>query len=433
MHSLAIALHQGEYEVSGSDDRIFDPARSRLASAGILPEAEGWDASRITKDLDAIILGMHAFEDNPELNRAKELGIPIYSFPEFIYQQSQNKHRVVVAGSYGKTTVTSMIMHVLNGVGKKFDYVVGAQVPGFDNPVKLTKEAPILIAEGDEYLASKLDMRPKFLLYKPHVAVITGISWDHINVFPSEMEYIDAFASLVDAIPKGGTVIYRVDDPDVTPLVKSLNNDLHFAETFKTPDYKVKQGQFRIKAKGDRHKMSVIGKHNMDNIAAAQKVCFLLGVGESEFFNHISTFEGAKSRLEEVYKDDNLLIFKDFAHAPIKVKATVEAVRELYPDRNLVACVELHTFSSLNKQFLPHYKNALKPADTKVVFIQESTFEKKRMEPITGKEIVSAFGDKKVKYLNEVSDLDKTIKKALKGNDVLLMMSSADFGGWKMG
>lgn len=430
MHSLAIALKKAGKQVTGSDDQIFDPAKSRLEQYGLLPEAEGWFPEKIHSGLDAIILGMHALEDNPELKKAQELGLPIYSFPEFVYEQSKNMQRIVVTGSYGKTTVTSMIMHVMEKAGRRFNYLVGAQVPGFENPVRLDDGVPVLLAEGDEYLASKLNPVPKFLLYKPHIAVLTGISWDHINVFPTEMEYIEAFDELLDEVPKAGSMIYRKDDSFVDSLIKGHTDKDHYTVTFKEPSYQVKNGKFYIKDLGEKWEMSVIGKHNMLNIAAAAEACYLVGIGREEFLQHISDFKGAGSRLEKLVENDKAVVFKDFAHAPIKVRSTVKAVRELAPKKNVIACVELHTFSSLNKDFLPNYQRSLKPANHKFVYINEETFSRKKMDPITATEIKEAFADPDVRYFNNAQELEAAIQAAKTGKeDYILMMSSANFGG----
>lgn len=430
MHSLAIALQQAGHHVSGSDDQIYDPARTKLEKAGILPEKEGWDTGRITPDIDAVILGMHAFEDNPELVRARELGINVMSFPEFIYQQSANKHRVVIAGSYGKTTVTSMVMHVLRGVNKKFDYLVGAEVPGFDNPVKITPDAPVMLMEGDEYLSSRIDPRPKFLLYQPHIALITGISWDHINVFPTEEIYIEQFRKLLQGMEKAGAVVYNSDDKVLSGLVKDeLEESTHYTFPFSVPSYRVRDGVYEIKLAGLKQSVQVIGKHNMANIAAAWEVCDLLSVQPEDFMKHIATFTGAKFRMETVSDQGKQLVIKDYAHAPAKVQATVEAVRERFKKRNLIACVELHTFSSLNKDYLPLYKGTLKKADRKIVYVDPHALEKRRMPPITREDLIQAFGDKSLVYVNNPESLQQAVTDSKSGDDVMLMMSSGTFGG----
>lgn len=430
MHGLAIALQRAGHTVSGSDDQIYNPAKNRLSQAGILPEKEGWDPDRITVDLDAIILGMHAFEDNPELRRAKELGLSIYSFPEFIYEQSRNKQRVVIAGSYGKTTVTAMVMHVLKGVGKDFDYLVGAAVPGFDNAVRISETAPVIIIEGDEYLASRLDRRPKFLLYKPHMVALTGISWDHINVFPTEAEYIAQFEYLIQAMSKAADIAYNSSDKLLNKLVKAhTNEESQYLHPYTTPTYRIRDGVYHVKIGGVSSPVALIGKHNMANMQTAWEVCRLLSVEPEAFMEQMRTFVGAKSRLETVSEEGNRLVIKDYAHAPAKVLATVEAVRERYKKKNLVACVELHTFSSLNEDFLPLYKNSLKAANKRIVFVDPHAVESRRMKPITARQIQAAFGDSKLTFVSTIEALQKAINDARKGDDVFLMMSSGNFGG----
>ncbi|MEL6850613.1 MAG: Mur ligase family protein, partial [Bacteroidota bacterium] len=435
MHSLAIALHRAGHEVSGSDDQIYDPARGKLAQAGILPEKEGWDPSRITEEIEVVILGMHAFADNPELARARDLGIATYSFPEFIYEQSKNKQRLVVAGSYGKTTVTSMIMHVLEGVGKKFNYLVGASVPGFDNAVRLEEDAPLIVMEGDEYLSSKLDPRPKFLLYQGHMVIITGISWDHINVFPTEENYVDQFRNLFKGLGKAADVIYNQEDPRLKAMAEEfLVDELHYPHPYKTPSYKVKNGKFQVKIDGERKELNLIGRHNMSNLMAAWGACRLLGIELDKFLHHMSTFEGANMRMQTYHESAERLVIKDYAHAPAKVQATVEAVRERFKDRSLIACVELHTFSSLDKKFLPHYKHSLKVADHKIVFVDPHAWEKRRLPAITEEEVLSAFGDRQITVINDKETLVQTIAQKTQPKDVLLMMSSGTYAGldWEL-
>lgn len=441
MHSLAIALKKTGYEVSGSDDAINEPARGRLEVNGILPKEIGWNEANITADLDAVILGMHALADNPELKKAQSLGIKVYSFPEFVYEHSKNKHRIVVTGSYGKTTITSMIMHVLAGLGRKFDYMVGSQVPGFDNPVRLSEDAPMIILEGDEYLASKLDPRPKFLVYQPHVVLLSGISWDHINVFPTEVEYNLQFGKLLAALPKAGYLIYNEKDATVKEMIKPLkDSETLYLHSYTTPTYKVKDGKYTITLGdtalgglslmgGEKQIVEVIGKHNMANIAGAWKLCEQLGITLKDFLKHIASFKGAKSRLELVYKDKKKIVYKDFAHAPAKVAATVEAVRELYPKQHLIACLELHTFSSLDKEYIKNYQHTLKSADKKIVFLSEKTVAAKQMKAFSKEEIQSAFGDKNVNFVSKESELKVLLKHAATGNDVFLMMSSGTFEG----
>ncbi|MDX1909578.1 MAG: Mur ligase family protein [Bacteroidia bacterium] len=430
MHSLAIALHQAGHQVTGSDDQVYDPARTRLAAHGLLPAAEGWDASRITPDIEAVILGMHAFGDNPEAAEAIRLGIPMYSFPEFIYQQARQKQRIVVAGSYGKTTVTSMIMHVLEACGRKFDYLVGATVPGFENAVRLSADAPTIIIEGDEYLASSTDPRPKFLLYQPHAVVVTGISWDHINVFPTEDIYVEQFEKLLRSLEKAAEIIYNEEDPRLTRLVNACTDDaIHYKYPFVTPPYKIRNDRFEVKIAGERFPVSVIGKHNMANMAAAWEVCKLLSIEPEEFRTHIASFVGASLRMETVHESDNLLIIRDYAHAPAKVEATVQAAAEKYKHRNLIACAEMHTFSSLNKAYLRHYQGTLSKARHKIVYINPKALEKRRMPPISAKEVMQAFGDPQLRYATDTETLRRYIREACTGDDVVLMMSSGNFDG----
>jgi len=432
MHSLAIALKQSGHVITGSDDNIYDPAKSRLEAHGLLPETFGWDPSRIDATLDAVILGMHAFEDNPELEQAKALQIPVYSFPEFIFKQSRNKHRVVITGSYGKTTVTAMIMHVLKGVGKDFDYLVGAQVPGFDNPVRITEDAPLIVVEGDEYLSSRIDPRPKFLHYQGHMVVINGISWDHINVFPTEEEYVKQFADLLQSLGKAADVIYNQEDKRLEDLIKQFTNESHYLHPFKTPSSHARKGSWEIKLEGEIQQVQIIGKHNMANIAAAWKACELLSVELPDFLHYISTFKGAAIRMEIVHQDEDSIVIRDYAHAPEKVKATVDAVKATYKDHTVIACVELHTFSSLNREFLPLYAKTLNTADHAIVFVRPNQFVKRRMEPLKEEEIRKAFDEKQLIYTQSVESLQHQIKSLAKGKYVILLMSSGNFGGMEI-
>ncbi|MEM6265790.1 MAG: Mur ligase family protein [Bacteroidota bacterium] len=432
MHSLAIALAKEGHHVTGSDDAIYDPARSRLAEHNLLPESEGWHPEHISADLDAVILGMHAFADNPELKRAQELGVKVYSFPEFIHEQSLHKQRIVVTGSFGKTTVTSMLMHVLKKAGKDFDYLVGAQVPGFDNSVKITKEAPLLVVEGDEYLASRLDPRPKFLLYKPHIIVLNGIDWDHVNVFPTEQVYIDAFTQLMKGLPKAGSVIYNQEDPIVDELVESeIDSHIHYGYPFTCPNYRVENGEFQIKRKRKRkwEPVKVVGKHNLMNLAAAAEVCSILGIEISEFMGYIADFRGPDLRLQVLQDDEEQLVIRDYAHAPEKVRASVAAIREQYPNRRLIALAELHTFSSLNESFLPRYKGALAPADVAAVLARPEEVSRKRLPEISAAQIQQGFGQSDLQVFATSNELSVFLKDQQKPGDVVLMMSSGNFGG----
>ncbi len=431
MHNLAIALYNQGHKVTGSDDEIYDPARSKLAEFGLLPATEGWDADRITSELDAVIVGMHAKAGNPELEKAKELGLKTYSFPEYIAEHSKSKQRIVIAGSHGKSTITSMVMHVLRAEGRLFDYLVGGKVEGFDHQVSLSDNAPMIIIEGDEYLTSPLDPRPKFLLYNAHIALVSGIAWDHFNVFPTEKEYHNAFVKLIQGMPKAGMIVYNTEDKVISQIVNEHGDEEAFyLYPYKTPDYKIRDGKFEIKFKGQRVPMNVFGRHNMTNIAGAYEVCQLLAIDSDTFLQHISTFTGTGKRLEKIHDDGREVVYQDFAHAPSKVKATVEAVAELHKKQHIVACLELHTFSSLNKEFIGQYAKTLKAVKNKIVFVNQHTLEMKGYPAISREEIVAAFKDKDIIYATTEAELQNAVKaaKSAKGN-VFLMMSSGNFAG----
>lgn len=419
MHNLALAVaSKAGYKVTGSDDEIFDPALSHLREAGLLPEEMGWHPERITKDIDAIILGMHAREDNPELVKARELGLNIYSFPEYLYEQTKDKIRIVVGGSHGKTTTTSMILYVLNRLGIEADYMVGAQIEGFERMVRLSDTAKYAIFEGDEYLTSPLDLRSKFLWYHPHIAILTGIAWDHINVFPTFPEYVDTFRQFVHTI--SDTFIYYQGDENLCQL----------AEEVKSEKLKVKSVPYN-EYTGDVQ-MQVFGKHNMQNLQAAMLACHCIGVNPDDFYREISTFTGASNRLEKICETADCVAYKDFAHSPSKLKATVNAVRERYPEKKLVAAMELHTFSSLMADFLPQYKGCMAEADVAYVYFNPKVIEHKRLTPITKEEVRDAFGTKNVEVFTESEALQAQLKSLDYTNTVLLMMSSGTFDGINM-
>ncbi|TSJ39562.1 peptidoglycan synthetase [Mucilaginibacter corticis] len=428
MHNLAIALHKKGFEVTGSDDVLFEPSVSRLAKYGILPKENGWYPEKITKDLDAIILGMHARVDNPELLKAQELGIKVYSYPEYIYEQSKDKLRVVIGGSHGKTTITSMILHVLQAAGKDFDYLVGAQLEGFETMVKLTKEAPIIVIEGDEYLASPIDRRPKFHLYKANIGVISGIAWDHINVFPTFKSYIDQFKIFIETIQPGGTLIYSKTDKVLEEVVAEDESNA-IKQPYALPEYSIENGVTTILSDGEKYPLEVFGEHNLLNMQAARLVCEDLGIAKAEFYNHITTFKGAARRLELVGKNDSGTVFKDFAHSPSKLLATIHAVKTQFPDRKLIACIELHTFSSLNKDFLAEYAGTMDEADEAIVFIDKKTFEQKKMEPYPAETVKAAFLKDDLTFFNDPQLLLSQLQKLKLVNANLLMMSSGNFGG----
>lgn len=428
MHNLALALHKKGETITGSDDEIFDPARTRLAEQGLLPESVGWHPERITKELDAVVLGMHAREDNPELIRAKELGLRIYSYPEFLLEQTLNKTRVVIGGSHGKTTVTSMILHVLKQLRKPFDYMVGAQIEGFDTMVGLSEEARIAVFEGDEYLTSALDPRPKFHVYRPHIAVVTGIAWDHINVFPTFENYVEQFRIFSQKIERDGKFIYFENDPNLIELAGSLRSDLT-PMPYGTHPYQVLEGKTWLQTKNGDVPLQVFGEHNLQNIQAAHLVCRQLGVTDKDFYGAISSFKGAAKRLQMLAETDDCAIFQDFAHSPSKLKATVTAVRQQFPGRKLTACMELHTFSSLTADFLPEYKDSMKDAHQAFVYYNPKTIEHKQLAPITPDQVALAFGGRQVTVFTDSAELVKTLKTLDYHGRNLLLMSSGNFDG----
>ena len=415
MHNLALAVaSKAGYKVTGSDDEIFDPALSHLREAGLLPDEMGWHPERITKDIDAIILGMHAREDNPELVRARELGIKIYSFPEYLYEQTKDKIRIVVGGSHGKTTTTSMILYVLNRLGIEADYMVGAQIEGFERMVRLSDTAKYAVFEGDEYLTSPLDLRSKFLWYHPHVAILTGIAWDHINVFPTFPEYVETFRKFVDSFEPNGSFIYYKGDENLRAIAEGARKDITCIP------YSEYTGDVA---------MQVFGKHNMQNLQAAMLACHCIGVKPDDFYREIASFTGASNRLEKIAETADCVAYKDFAHSPSKLKATVNAVRERYPEKRLVACMELHTFSSLMADFLPQYKGCMAEADVAYVYFNPKVIEHKRLTPITAEEVREAFGTPNVEVFTESEALQAKLRSLEYKNTALLMMSSGTFDG----
>ena len=431
MHNLALALCQKGYRITGSDDSIFEPSRSRLEKYGILPEKMGWFPEKITPDLDAVVLGMHAHEDNPELLKAKELNLKIYSYPEFLYEQSKDKTRVVIAGSHGKTTITSMILHVMNYHHLDVDYMVGAQLEGFDTMVKLTDTNEFMVLEGDEYLSSPIDHRSKFLLYRPNIALISGIAWDHINVFPTFEAYKQPFIDFINSISQGGVLVYNSEDKEVTNIIEKSENYLK-KFPYSAPNFVIKNGEVFLQTEEGEIRLSIFGYHNLLNLEGARLICNQLGVQDGDFYEAIMSFKGASQRLEKIYENSEYIVYKDFAHAPSKVTATVNSVRENYPNRNLVACLELHTYSSLNPNFLQQYKNSLAKADQAVVFYSREALEIKRMQPISEEFIRQSFGREDLKVFTDSDALEKYLSSLNKTNSIFLMMSSGNYGGMKL-
>jgi UDP-N-acetylmuramate: L-alanyl-gamma-D-glutamyl-meso-diaminopimelate ligase len=432
MHNLAIALHNKGFQITGSDDEIYEPSKSRLKQKGLLPENFGWFPEKINSDIDAIVLGMHAKADNPELLRAQELGLKIYSYPEFLYEQSKHKTRVVIGGSHGKTTITSMILHVMHYHGIDVDYMVGAQLEGFDVMVKLTDDNDFIVLEGDEYLSSPIDRRPKFHLYQPNIALLSGIAWDHINVFPTYENYVEQFEIFVDSIVNGGSITYNEEDLEVKRVVEASENTIRKLP-YHTAAYTVDNGETLLETPEGPLPIEVFGKHNLNNLAGAKWICQHMGVDEDDFYEAISSFKGASKRLEKIGEGSNSIAFKDFAHAPSKVKATTNAVKEQFPERTVVACLELHTYSSLNANFLKEYKGTLDAADVAVVFYSPHALEIKKMNAVSKEEIADAFErDDLIIYTNP-DDFRAFLFSQSFENKALLLMSSGTYGGLDFG
>ena len=428
MHNLAIALQQKGFTITGSDDEIYEPSVSRLQKHNLLPAEMGWFPEKVTTDLEAVILGMHAREDNPELKKAQDLGIKVYSYPEYIFEHSVDKQRVVVAGSHGKTTITSMILHVLNYNKRVFNYLVGAQIEGFENMVKLSDEAPLIVIEGDEYFTSPLDRTPKFMHYQPHLALISGIAWDHFNVFPTWESYVKQFELLADSIPKAGAIVFDETDDMLDVIGQKERADV-VSTPYKAHPYKIEDGKtFLTTAENGDIPVLVFGEHNMKNISGARAVCERLGITDEDFYAAIQSFKGASKRMELLGSNSEINIYRDFAHAPSKVEATTSAVKAQFPDRTLVAVAELHTFSSLNKTFLKQYRRKMNTADIAVVYYNPLTVEHKRLEPITEADIKEAFKREDLHVFTDSNALLNFLKTQNWHQANLLLMSSGTFG-----
>ena len=428
MHNLALALHKKGDVITGSDDAIFEPSKSRLESKGLLPNEFGWFQDKITTNIDAVILGMHAKPDNPELLKATKLGLKIYSYPEFLYEQSKDKTRVVIGGSHGKTTITSMILHVMNYHDVEVDYMVGAQLEGFENMVHLTTENEFIVLEGDEYLSSPIDRRPKFHLYKPNIALLSGIAWDHINVFPTFENYVEQFSIFTDSLTNGGIMVYNEEDGTVKDIVKKSENSIK-KYPYTTPSYRIKNGITFIETTLGEMPLDFFGVHNLQNMAGAKWICQHMGIGDDAFYEAIASFKGASKRLEKIAENETTVIFKDFAHSPSKVEATTTAVKNQYVKRKLIACLELHTYSSLNAEFLSEYVGALDSADCAVVFYSPSAVEIKKLEKVTKQQIKDAFKrDDLIVYTNPTEFKEFLFNQAFE-NTAVLLMSSGNYGG----
>lgn len=428
MHNLAIVLKRKGHHVTGSDDKIVNPAKAALEREGIMPAEIGFYDANITADIDAIILGMHARLDNPELVKAQQLGLKIYSFPEYIYEVSKDKKRVVIGGSHGKTTVTSMVMHVLKECGLSFDYLVGAALKGFDTAVKITEDAPIIVLEGDEYLASPVEPESKFLFYKPHVALITGVAWDHINVFPVYENYVKQFAKFADSVMPGGYITWYEGDAELQKIFSAYKHNA-INQSYNTAPNVVRDNVTYLTTPQGDIPLAVFGTHNLQNIAGAKNVCLQLGITEEQFNRAISTFEGAANRLQLLGKTDVSVAYKDFAHSPSKLKATVNAMKQQFPERQLVAVMELHTFSSLNKAFLSEYEGSMDMADVSVVFYDEETLAHKKMPPLDPAMVKDAFKNKHLHIFTQRNQLAEFLLKHSKPGNNLLLMTSGNFAG----
>ncbi len=431
MHNLALAMHKKGMIVTGSDDEIVEPSKGRLQKAGILPAKPGWFEEKITKELDAVILGMHARIDNPELIKAQQLGLKIFSYPGYIYEQSKYKTRIVIGGSHGKTSITAMILHVLGENRKETDYLVGAQLKGYDTMVKITQEAPYILLEGDEYLSSPIERVPKFHLYHPHIAVLSGIAWDHINVFPTFENYLDQFRKFVSLIEENGVLFYFAGDPELEKIAEECSREDIRLVGYKEHPSVIKDGvTYLITDSGDIQ-LKVFGRHNLQNLMAAMLVCEEAGVKREDFYRSISSFEGAARRLEPIFRGTNTQVFKDFAHSPSKLKATTEAVKTQFPDKKLLACMELHTFSSLNAEFLNEYAGSMSSADEAIVYYNPHTVAHKKLAEITKDQIKSAFDDDALQVYDNSNEVLEKLKSSNLNNSVLLMMSSGNFDGLK--
>jgi UDP-N-acetylmuramate: L-alanyl-gamma-D-glutamyl-meso-diaminopimelate ligase len=428
MHNLAIALHEKGVTVTGSDDEIFEPSKSRLTAHGLLPEREGWYESNIHEGIDAVILGMHAKADNPELLKATKLGLRIFSYPEYLYEQSKDKTRVVIGGSHGKTTITAMILHAAQESGVDCDYMVGAQLEGFDVMVRLSENAKFMILEGDEYLTSPIDRRPKFHLYYPDVALLSGIAWDHINVFPTFENYVSQFTKFIELISPDGTLIWCREDEELQKICPSSRKDIQLLP-YSWPDYRIENGITIIRFDNKEYPMQIFGKHNLHNLSGACLVCNTMGISDRQFWSSMKRFKGASKRLERVGENESTSIFKDFAHSPSKLIATLKAVKDQYPGQKIVACIELHTFSSLSKEFLVHYKGCMDAADIAIVYFNPHAIQLKNLPPITPEQVKEGFGNSALEVFTDSGLLRERLLSEKWKQKNLLMMSSGNFDG----
>ena len=434
MHNFALALSDAGHNVTGSDDQIFEPSRGRLERAGLLPVQDGWHVDRITDDIDVVILGMHARTDNPELLAAQALGLAVQSYPEFLFHATEGKQRVVIGGSHGKTTVTSMILHALRGAQIQTDLMVGAQLEGFDRMVDLADGHEWAVIEGDEYLSSPIDRRPKFLWYGPHVTVVTGIAWDHVNVFPTEENYVEQFRLYLRTVEPGGTVVHCTEDALLNRVVAEVRlerTDITWVPFVTPPHWPTESGSQVSLNAGAPLEVALLGAHNMQNLAAARACCVAMGMSESDFDRHIADFTGAARRLEVAHEDadQQFVAFRDFAHAPSKLRATQASVVGHYPKRQVTGVFERHPFSSLKKAFIPQYKDAMNAVDHAVVYFDPNVVEHKRLPELDATFVRDAFGRESLEILTSPEALEARLDRVPRENHVLLMMSSGRFGG----
>lgn len=429
MHNMALALHEKGFKVSGSDDEINEPSKSRLQKAGLLPAEIGWFPEKLNSNLDAVIVGMHARNDNPELIKAKELGLKIYSYPEYVYEATADKTRIVIGGSHGKTTITAMILHVMHLLNIETDYLVGAQLEGFNTMVNFSNTSKFAVIEGDEYLASPIDRRPKFHLYKPNIAIISGIAWDHINVFPTFENYVEQFEKFIQLIEPKGHLIYCSKDEQLAKVAEKKYEQLSSKEGYEIPEHIIENGTTYLIDGTQKIPLLIFGNHNLMNLNGARLVCNKIGISNEQFYHAIKSFKGAAKRLELVFKNENFNFYKDFAHSPSKLKATTDAVKTQFKERETVACMELHTFSSLTEEFLLQYKGAMDLADEAIVYFNPHTIEHKKLKAITTEQVLNAFNRKDLKVFTKSEDVSNYLKAKHWNNKVLLMMSSGNFDG----
>jgi UDP-N-acetylmuramate: L-alanyl-gamma-D-glutamyl-meso-diaminopimelate ligase len=433
MHNIALSLHAQGYQITGSDDEIFEPSRSRLKEAGILPEKDGWFPEKIHSGLHCVILGMHAKTDNPELLKAQKLGLKILSYPAFLYQQCCNKNRIVIGGSHGKTTITAMVLHAMHKNGKQGDYLVGSQLPGFERMAHFQDSHSWALFEGDEYLASPLDLRPKFHLYQPHLALLSGIAWDHVNVFPSFDLYKEQFSIFLDKMEKNSTLVYNAEDENLCEIVENSNRqDIKFIP-YQTPEYRQEGNQFFYLHEGKAYPVGIQGRHNLQNMAGAACIAAEMGMDFAAFLNAMSDFRGAARRMELVEddKEKNFSLIRDFGHSPSKVKATVNAVREAYAERTFACIFELHTYSSLSPSFIPLYKDVFEGIDRLRIYFSPEALKIKKLPELSRSEVADLLGVSEDLVCDSPEALEAFTQTLTYDNSVLLLMSSGNFGGWK--